>query len=435
MVFFKRGALAPDQIALLILAVVGFALAAMFLFGVFENKELSERELCRLSILSKTTISGVVQTNTPLNCFTEKICLTPKKNFLNKLGDSEKSSCKQFAGETNIREVEVGIDDNPVHQKESANIIQREVANAMFDCWAMTGQGKMDIWGTGGGIDLKGGVSGIFKTLGLTTGTIAPHCLVCSRVAFSDDFFEGKDIENKNAVLSRMDFNSFFSREKVPGSSLTYLQTFTDESVGSGLMNNPVFKDNVFTKAYGRKDLTDGEIDEIKKYLRTDAEKIKDEDIKKNTLEELDESTNQEIISYFDSRPLPIDSKQIAIVFTQIKVSNVDPNDVFWLTAGKGAIAGVGLAGTTNSVVSLMPFGKIAKVITEIVAAGAIITSMSFKAKMVTQENQAVSALSCGSLQSSNKEDNVQGCSFVKLMDWSANNLNTLCSGGIEGNI
>ncbi len=421
--------MAPEQIALLVLAILGFVLAAMFLFGVFENKELSERELCRISILSRATISGIIENAAPLNCFTEKICLTPKKSFLKSFGGSEKSSCKQFAGEINVRAVEVVVDNNPEHQKESADIIQREVANAMFDCWAMTGQGKLDIWSTGGGIDLTQ-AKGIFNTLGLTVKKLAPHCIVCSRVAFSDDFFSIENSKNNNEVLARIDFNSFFSKEKVPGSSLTYLQTFTDESVGSGLMTDSKINHNILAQSYGKNDLSSDEINQIKNFLKS---KIPDgEDIPS----ELDDEIK--LKEYFGSRPLPVDSRQMAIVFAQMKVSSEEPNDVFWKTLKKGAVmGGVSLGGAANSLISLTPLAKVAKFAIELVALGAVSTTLAYKAEGITVANQALSAAVCGSLESKDKDKDkdVKGCSFVKLMDWSADNLNTLCSGGIEGNI
>ncbi len=427
MVLFKRGAMAPEQIALLVLAILGFVLAALFLFGVFDNKELSERELCKISVLSRATISGFIETAAPLNCFTEKICLTPKTSFLKKIGGSEKSNCKQFAGETNVREVEVVVDDNPSHQKESAGIIQREVANAMFDCWAMTGQGKLDIWGTGGGIDLTQ-AKGIFNTLGLTAKELAPHCIVCSRVAFSDDFFSAENSKNNNEVLAQIDFNSFFSQEKVPGSRLTYLQTFTDEGVGSGLMKDPKVNNNILVQSYGKKDLSSAEIDQIRDFLKS---KIPSgEDIPS------DLNDDAKIREYFSSRPLPVASRQMAIVFAQMKVSSEEPSDVFWKTLRKGGVVGgVSLGGAANTILTFTPFAKIGKFAIELVALGAVSTTLAYRAESVTVANQALSAAVCGSLESNDKEKEVRGCSFVKLMDWSADNVNTLCSGGIEGNL
>ncbi len=383
MVFFRRGALAPDQIALLVLAIVGFALAALFIFGVLKNENLNERELCGLSILERATVPGIVENLIPLNCFTEKVCITPKKNIFKKIGSSGKSACKQFAGETNVRDVAVIVDNNPEHQKESANIIQREVANSMFDCWKMTGAGKLDLW-TSAGTDLPSKLlEEAAGSIDLKVSEIEPRCLVCSRVSISEEFYK----ENKlidDAILKKIDYNLFMSREKVPGSSLTYIQAFTDESVGTGYSAIP------------KGDNTD--------------------------------------ISNLANKP--IGSSQIAIVFTQIKVPNVESTDQFWNTFRSGAIMG-GLAAISSpgkKAALLLPGPGWVKALFQIVSIGAVATTLAYDSGITTIENQALSAATCGNFESKISGGEQRGCSLVKLMNWDVEGINDLCIGGIEGN-
>ncbi len=383
MVFFKRGALAPDQIALLILAIVGFALAALFIFGVFKNENLSERELCGLSILERATVPGIVENLIPLNCFTEKICITPKKGLFKKIGSSGKSACKQFAGEKNVRDVEVVVDNNPVHQKETAEIIQREVANVMFDCWKMTGTGKLDIWTTAGTDVSEEIIEGALEKIDLMALKIQPRCIICSRIAISDDFYK----ENKlidEAILKKIDYNAFMSKEKVPGSSLTYLQSFTDESVGTGYSTIP----------------------------REDNENLP------NSLDK------------------PKGSSQIAVVFTQIKVPNVKPEDQFWRTFKSGVIMGglTAISGPGKIASYLAPGPGWFKAVFKVVSIGAVSTVLAYNAEATTIKNQALSAVTCGNFESKISGGEQKGCSLVKLMNWDVAEINDLCVGGIEGN-
>jgi hypothetical protein len=441
----RRGALAPDQIALLILAIAGFALVALFLFGVFDNEDLSERELCKLSVLSRATVPGVVEDAVPLNCYTEKICITAKKGFFKKTGEffsrpqaatgiSEKSACKQFAGEENIRDIEVVVDNNPINQKKSAKIIQGEVANAMYDCWTMTGQGKLDIWTTSEGKDfgekiVETGLEG----LNLIETTVEPRCIVCSRVAFSDYFYQ-EDKKVQGAILKQVDYNLYLSREKVPGSSLTYIQTFTDESVGSGY--GAINLQETLIPYIGRNDLTAEEFSRVKEILTQVKDSIAGADDRK-PLEELlksDENIKKFLQGFDKQSSAP--SSQIAIVFTQIKVPNIKPNDAYWNAFGSGAVVGVlgAISGPGKIASLLIPGPGWVKALFKIGSIGAISLNLAINAEETTIKNQALSAATCGSFESKLAGDQ-KGCSLVKLMDWSVEGINNLCQGGIEGNL
>jgi len=191
----KRGDLSSTQLVVIILAIAGFAFGVMFLFGVFKNDSLTNRDLCKLSILSRATVPGVVQNAIPLDCFTEKICITTEKSFIENVKKkvrgtlsinsqaiiNQKSDCKQFAGEENVREVKIKI--NKVDIESSRKIIEEEYANAMFDCWVMTGQGKLDVFrGTGSTTVSSSILEGLLPDLGHLIRTIKPQCLVCSRI-------------------------------------------------------------------------------------------------------------------------------------------------------------------------------------------------------------------------------------------------------------
>ena len=192
----KKGELTSTQLATLVIVIVGFAIAVIFLWSVFGNKDLTERDVCRLSILSRATVPGVVQQEVPLSCFTEKICITKKKSFIEKAKatfslsgsavNSKNGDCEQFSGENNVRDVKIDLTNTLKASEE----IQREVANAMYDCWIMAGQGKLDIFS--GKESYSDNVANALIGEGLEWASlklpeIKPACLVCSRVAFSNE--------------------------------------------------------------------------------------------------------------------------------------------------------------------------------------------------------------------------------------------------------
>lgn len=367
----KKGELTSTQIVTIILALVGFALVGLALYSIFEDDSLQNRDLCRLSILSRATVPALGQQLVPLNCQTEKICITV---------DGKNNSCKQFAGEKNVRTVELKVNGG-VNDAKAVETIQREVANAMYDCWLMTGQGKLDIFPPGNSDESAWSfVEQITAEMDLNSISVKPSCIVCSRLAFSDALYEtDKKLESeKNAgFLKNIDYNNFMSTQVVPGTTRTYTSIFTGES-GTG-------------------------------YAAI---------AQKESLSEKPKGFNE-----------PKSSSHFAIVFAQIKVSGEDPKDQFWNTLKAGGIVGgVAAISSPGSILS------VPLTIIKILTVGAISTSLAFDAESTTTENQAISAATCGNFESTNSEQQ-KGCSLVKLMDWNVNEVNSLCSGEIEGNL
>lgn len=362
----KRGELTSTQIVTIILSLVGFALVGFALYSIFEDDSLQNRDLCRLSILSRATVPALGQQFVPLNCQTEKICITV---------DGKNNSCKQFAGEKNIRTVELKVNGG-VNDARAIETIQREVANAMYDCWLMTGQGKLDIFPPGNSDESTWSfVEQITAEMDLNSISVKPSCIVCSRLAFSDALYESDKQFN---FLKNIDYNKFMTTQPIiPGTTKTYTAAFTGEQ-GTGY------------EAIAQKEAT--------------GEKPK--------------GFNE-----------PKSSSHFAIVFAQIKVSGEDPKDQFWNTLESGGIVG-GIAAISSP-------GSILSVpltIIKLLTVGAISTSLAFDAESTTFENQAISAATCGNFESTNLEQQ-KGCSLVKLMDWNVNDVNSLCTGGIEGNL
>lgn len=360
----KRGELTSTQIVTIILALVGFALVGLALYSIFEDDSLTNRDICRLSILSRATVPALGQQLVPLNCQTEKICITV---------DGKNNDCKQFAGEKNVRKVEVKVDGG-LNDARAIETIQREVANAMYDCWLMTGQGKLDIFPPGNSDGSTWSfVEQITAEMDLNSVSVKPSCIVCSRLAFSDALYESDKQFN---FLKDIDYNNFMSTQVVPGTTRTYTSVFTGES-GTGYAS------------------------------------IAQEE----SLGEKPKGFNE-----------PKGSSHFAVVFAQIKVSGEEPKDQFWNTLKAGGIVGgVAAVSSPGSILS------VPLTIIKILTVGAISTNLAFNAESTTSENQAISAATCGNFEST--IEGQKGCSLVKLMDWNVNEVNSLCSGGIEGNL
>ena len=82
-----------------------------------------------MSVLERTSVPGVLEKYIPLNCPTEKICLTSGED------------CPQFAGFKEIRKEKL-----PSDEEEAAQEISEEIAEAMYSCWLNMGEGKLDLF-------------------------------------------------------------------------------------------------------------------------------------------------------------------------------------------------------------------------------------------------------------------------------------------------
>lgn len=421
----KKGELSSTQLATIILVVMGFIIAALFLWSFFGENDLNERELCRLSVLSRATVPGVAEQAVPLNCFTEKVCITVDKSFVEEVKDkfnidaaavgisNKVSDCKQFAGEENVRNVEVNL-NNPI---KAAEIIQRETANAMYDCWFMMGQGKMDIFsGASNGI-----IDATAEWAKISVQQVKPSCIVCSRVAFSDALTKN---DEWNETAKSIDYNRFLSNSKVPNSALTYMQAFTDEGIGSGYGAIGQTENKLADYINKEGNIDNDDLENIKKIL------IEQSPLDKDTIQKMTVSEIQDYINQLKTKK----SDQLAIVFAQIKVSNVKDGDQFWNTLQNGAIlsATAGISGP-GKVLGLLGFTPLTKVVSYIIGVGGVSTYLAYQAEDQNYQNQALSAATCGKFESTNK-DPQKGCSLVKLMSWDINSVNGLC-GSIEGNL
>ena len=365
----KIGELTSTQIVMIVIALVGFLVVALFFVGIWElHEETTGKELCKLSILERAK-APAGKAIFPLECTTEKICITGNK----------KEGCKQFAGEE-VRNVIINLND----VEKSAKKIEEEIAYAIYSCWAMTGEGKLDILGEESVVDYT------TKWLGLDvfgSGVSKPSCIVCSRIAI------GEDVKtNENNILGKVNVNKYLSKTKVPGSSQTYLELFTD----GGVRNLPVVSET-----------------------NTEAQQNLD-------------NVNEDL-GIQDSNG----SDQLAIVFSQMLWKEKDEfkNAMMagGIVTGASVIIGIALIGT--GVGAVVGVAVIAKGVLIGAAAGGVVgLSAGISTKFEQSQNQILTAGHCGKIEGASN-DGQMGCSFVKTIGWDVEVVNKLCPGGIEGNL
>jgi hypothetical protein len=143
---YKRAELTTQQIVLLIILLVSFAVLLFFIYQL-NFQELSEKQICQNSIQVKSKTSFFSE----IDCKTNYICISG--------GDS----CSNFNAKTSIK-IDLSAKDGGKEQ------IMKVIADEMADCWWMFGEGKLDYVG---GIDTPG-----------------YRCAICSTIEFDEKIQE-----------------------------------------------------------------------------------------------------------------------------------------------------------------------------------------------------------------------------------------------------
>ncbi|MBX4196467.1 hypothetical protein KW805_02685 [Candidatus Pacearchaeota archaeon] len=193
----KKGEVSSGVLFPLLFGIAGFIIILAFLFTKLDLNTYSDEELCKLSVLSRATTPGSASSLIPLKCTTKKICLS----------DRASGTCPQFTGEKDVATIVLDKDST-----KAAVTVSEVSAQALYDCWSMMGEGKLDIFGSYA-------TSRGFKPT-------EPVCVICSRVAIdrnmNQDFLK--------AVSDKVDIQGYLASHQVPGKSQTYMQAIGLES-------------------------------------------------------------------------------------------------------------------------------------------------------------------------------------------------------------
>lgn len=325
-----------------IASIAAFIIIIFFLVRSDIIRSQSVDKLCELSVLNRATVPESANNLIPLECTTKKICLDGSQG------------CNEFIGEEQVTSLKL-----PLNENEAKNKIEQAYATEMYNCWQMMGEGKLDLFS--GGIAKTAGAQGLKRT-----------CVICSRIALSED---------KKQLFSKINLQEYLKNNQVPGSSQTYLKTFTDSST------------NTYSST---KDLDKGMQDTIK-----------DEEV--------------DTINY------NIQTTEMAVIFTQIK-----PQD-YLDTLNTLRNLGVTAAGATFLTPGVKTLAG--KFITTPIGLGITVagaTGVTIFSLATTYENKVAAAGYCGELttQESAKK---HGCSTVQIVPYDYQTLNKLCP-VIEGN-
>jgi len=347
----KRGELTSAEIIGIVLLLAGLAIILAFIYG-FKDSVTADDDVCKLSVVGRATASGFIgggQQAIPLKCTTKKICLT---------NSIFGGSCSQFTGEKDVQTVRLsGGPEQQVQQIESIS------AQTMYSCWNMMGRGRLDLFSTAAG------------SFGLDSSK--PTCVICTRVAISDDATKDKNF--KEQVLNKIDMNTYLSSNQVPGDSRTYLQAFTDAGVNSF----PAASNNALS------------------------------------------DKQPEVLSA--SQITRSNENEMAFVFVQVKVPEVTKiieKQATWA----GAFIGGAVAFSPKTAVSVAskvftPAGLILTAVIGLADAG-VVTLNHF-------ESQDAAAAYCGDFTSADKAKT--GCSIVQMMPYSFEDISKVCT-SIQGN-
>jgi hypothetical protein len=164
----KKGAIVTYTIIGIILVII----AAGVLFLVYGQLPKNyDKEACHNSVIARTSAilrgEGFLPEVYPLNCKTEDITIK---------------------------------DSNP-------DLIKRTVANSMYDCWWMMGEGKLRPFSESG-----------WRQAGMF-GTSRAKCVICSVIKFDDSLKQTPE---------KFDLMRYLSDTKMPLKNITYLEYFAD---------------------------------------------------------------------------------------------------------------------------------------------------------------------------------------------------------------
>ncbi|MDP3965981.1 MAG: hypothetical protein Q8Q04_00435 [archaeon] len=172
----KKGELTTQQIVILIILIVSFALILFFIFRLNLGRETDE-EICHNSVVARG--SSIIPTEAlPLKCQRQYVCL------------SADGSCEQMTKPTII---EVKTEEE----------VYKALAEDMSNCWWMFGEGKVNYVGS----------------------DFVPenYCSICSQIAFDDSVNE--EIFENSGNFDKKEFYSYLAEaERSDGETyLSYL--------------------------------------------------------------------------------------------------------------------------------------------------------------------------------------------------------------------
>ncbi|MFA5173957.1 MAG: hypothetical protein WC438_02125 [Candidatus Pacearchaeota archaeon] len=192
----KKAEMSSRTLIAWILLILAFGIVLLF-FYMFDWTGEVDKQACHSSVIFKATVPELKDQKVvelPLQCETEKICIT--SNIISK-GNCD----KDYLGEK-YQTVRVSGDSKQMNDE-----VNKIIADKLYECWWMMGQGKVKIY------------SRYSKDFG--EGKV---CNICTRIAFDDNI---KSVLN-NKVTGNV---NYFTSHNAPGEDVTYYQYITNNPV------------------------------------------------------------------------------------------------------------------------------------------------------------------------------------------------------------
>lgn len=190
----KRAALSIKFIIILAILLLGFAVI-LFIFSQYNWKGEIDKKACHQSVIYKASAPEIKDKKIlelPLNCKTEKFCITANWFFKGNCDDD-------FLGEEyktkRISKNEENWDDE----------INQIIADELYDCWWMMGQGQVQIYSRDWSKNDEKRV-----------------CNICSRIAFD------KELQEELKLVRGT--TKYLTTHKIPDSDITYWQFLTNSN-------------------------------------------------------------------------------------------------------------------------------------------------------------------------------------------------------------
>lgn len=169
----KRAQLTQTTLITIIILILSAAIILFFFKTLYLDTQI-DREACRASVEIRDNLilrgEGFAPEMAPLKCKTEEITISK---------------------------------DNP-------DLIKKDIANAMYNCWWMMGEGKRTPF-----------AESSYRAFQLPgKGNAQTVCVICSTIKFSEN------LQKKNLQLN---IGEYMANTKVPLKNMTYLQYFIDD--------------------------------------------------------------------------------------------------------------------------------------------------------------------------------------------------------------
>lgn len=354
----KRGEMSSQMIVSLVLLLVGFVIILSILPGLFSGIN-KDREVCHQSVLLRATtqIDSLGMGGLSLNCKTQKYCLTSKGVIQGLISRSGEDSCDSvFKGSKEVKNIKV----------ETKKDIEKFISEQVIDCWLMMGEGKLSLF-----------TPSIAERLGFKT--VSSSCIICSRIAFSENL----DISEEE--LKNIDVYGYMRENKISGRDISYSDYFRESE--KQLLSEITFK-------YPE--------DEKNEINFAESSKIITEDL---------------IVE--EEKSIPED---LAIVFMQVSAPSGEDSVRAW--AGVGGAGAVGL---------FSPGGKtVGKIIGRFCLAAkplcaAIVSVVAINSYLNIKESRNIAAGYCVDSFQGAKGSTREGCSVVRVIDYDAGEVRNYC--------